>query len=218
VIRVKICGLNNVKQALEATKYGADYIGLVFAPSSRQITQENAVQISRALSSQKSRPAIVGVFVNLPAKQVNLISELCRLDYVQLSGDETFTYCRDIKLPVIKTIRVSASAVAHEIIRVIQEGNRILSDRKITYLLDTQNRRAYGGTGQVFNWQVAKEVSSLFPVIIAGGLTLNNVGLLIEEVKPWGVDVSSGVETEGKKDLIKIRNFIKIIKSDCEDE
>jgi phosphoribosylanthranilate isomerase len=213
VIRVKICGLQSVTQALAAAKFGADYIGLVFAPSSRQITQKNAVQISRALSSQKSRPAIVGVFVNLPAKQVNLISEQCGLDYVQLSGDETFAYCRDINLPVIKTIHVSASALSHEIIQVIQEGNRTLSDRKITYLLDTQNRRAYGGTGQMFNWQVAKEVSSLFPVIIAGGLTLNNVGLLIEEVKPWGVDVSSGVETEGEKDIKKIKKFIKTIKS-----
>ena len=215
MIRVKICGLQSVTQALATAKFGADYIGLVFAPSSRQITQENAVQITRALGSQKSRPAIVGVFVNLPAKQVNLISERCGLDYVQLSGDETFAYCQDIKLPVIKTIHVPASALAQEIIQVIQEGNRILSDFKITYLLDTQYRHAYGGTGHVFNWQLAKEVSSIFPVIVAGGLTPNNVRLLIDEVKPWGVDVSSGVETEGEKDLIKIKKFIKTIKSYC---
>jgi phosphoribosylanthranilate isomerase len=213
MIRIKICGLSEVDQALAAADSGADYIGLVFAPSHRQVTREKATQIVKSLQSYKSRISVVGVFVNLSVQEVNSISDDCDLDLVQLSGDETFNYCRNINLPVIKVIHISKTSSAHDIIRKIQEGNLLLSGKRIFYLLDSYVKAAYGGTGQMFNLQLAKEVSIFHPVIVAGGLTPENVGQLIEEVKPWGVDVSSGIETDKKKDIIKIRNFIKTVKS-----
>jgi phosphoribosylanthranilate isomerase len=211
--RVKICGLCEIDQALAAADYGADYIGLVFAPSRRQITREQAVRIRKALGSTKTRPALVGVFVNLPAKEVNTISSECGLDLAQLSGDESLEYCREIDLPVIKTIHVSERSSFQGINETILKGTRIGSKYKITFLLDTQIKDSYGGTGKTFNWQIAKEVSGVSRVIIAGGLDPDNIGNFLTEVNPLGVDVSSGVESEGKKDLAKIKNFIQKVKS-----
>jgi phosphoribosylanthranilate isomerase len=211
--RIKICGIREVDQALAAADSGADYIGLVFAPSHRQVTQEKAIQIIRSLNSYKSRLSVVGVFVNISAQQVNSISDRCDLDLVQLNGDETLDYCRNIRLPVIKVIHMSTTSSTQDAIRQIQEGNRLLSGKRILYLLDSRIKAAYGGTGQVFDWKLAKNISIIHPVIVAGGLTPENVSQLIEEVKPWGVDVSSGVETNHKKDICKIRDFIKTVKS-----
>jgi phosphoribosylanthranilate isomerase len=210
---IKICGLSEVDQALAAADSGADYIGLVFAPSHRQVTQEKAIRIVRSLNSYKYRLSVVGVFVNLPAQEVNSISDRCGLDLVQLSGDETLDYCRNMRLPVIKVIHISTTSSTQDVIRKIQEGNRLLSGKRILYLLDSRNKAVYGGTGQIFGWQLAKDVSIIHPVIVAGGLTPENVGQLIEEAKPWGVDVSSGIETNNLKDICKIRDFIKTVKS-----
>jgi phosphoribosylanthranilate isomerase len=211
--RIKICGLGEIDQAQAASEYGADYIGLVFAPSRRQVTREQAVQIRKALGSLKIRPAIVGVFVNLPAKEVNAISCECGLDLIQLSGDESLEFCQEIDLPVIKTIHVSESSSFKEINETIAKGTQIGSKNKITFLLDTQIKGSYGGTGHAFNRQIAKEVSKSNRVIIAGGLGPENIDNLLKEVNPWGVDVSSGVETGGKKDLAKIKEFIQKVKS-----
>jgi phosphoribosylanthranilate isomerase len=211
--RIKICGISEIDQAVAAAESGADYIGLVFAPSRRQIMPEKAARIVNAASLSKSRPAMVGVFVNLPATEVNSISERCGLDFVQLSGDEPFEYCNEIDLPVIKTIHVSANSSSKEINQIITLGNRLLGGKKLTFLLDTQLNNAFGGTGKSFNRQIAKEISSINPVIIAGGLAPDNVEGLLKEAAPWGVDVSSGLETEGKKDIQKIHDFIKLVKS-----
>lgn len=211
--RIKICGLTEIDHALAAADSGADYIGLVFAPSRRQITPEKASRIVKALRFFKIRPAAVGVFVNLPANEVNSISEHCGLDFVQISGDETFEYCREITLPVIKAIHVSADSSSKDIEEMIARGKRLIQADKITFLLDTQSINSFGGTGLRFNWRIAKEISGSNQVIIAGGLTPENVGQLLKEASPWGVDVSSGVETEGKKDIYKIREFVKIVRS-----
>jgi phosphoribosylanthranilate isomerase len=211
--RVKICGISEIDQACAAAESGADYIGLVFASSCRQVTPEKALKIVKALKSLKSCPSIVGVFVNLPAPEVNFISDCCGLDLVQLSGDETFEYCWKIKLSVIKTIRIAADSSSKEISRVINRGNSLIPDKNVTFLLDTRSGNAFGGTGQSFNWQIAREVSSSHQVIIAGGLAPDNIQNLLREAAPWGVDVSTGVETGGIKDLQKIQDFIKIVKS-----
>jgi phosphoribosylanthranilate isomerase len=211
--RVKICGLSEIDQAVAAAESGADFIGLVFAPSRRQVSPEKASRIIKALGFLKSRPAFVGVFVNLPSQEVNTISESCGLDYVQLSGDEPFEYCREIKLPVIKTIHVSGNSSSREIKDLIARGKQLIQAENTLFLLDTQSVNSFGGTGLRFNWQIAKEISGPDQVIIAGGLTPDNVGLLLAQASPWGVDVSSGVETEGKKDIQKIRTFINIVKS-----
>ena len=211
--QVKICGLSKIEHALAASKAGADFLGLVFAPSRRQVSPEKARQLVEALRSQKPCPAIAGVFVNLAAREVNHIADYCQLDWVQLSGNETWRYCRNINRPIIKTIHVTPGKKMEPILYKIDMGYRLYSESELICLLDSKVGNTYGGTGKVFDWQLAKEVSARFPVIIAGGLTSETVGPLIKEVQPWGVDVSTGVETRGKKDTPKIKAFIKAVKS-----
>jgi len=212
VTRVKICGLSEIEPALAAGKAGADYLGLVFAPSRRQVNPERASQIVAAISSLRPRLAIVGVFVNSAAQEVNHIADYCRLDWVQLSGDETWRYCRNIERPVIKVIHVPTGKKVEPILKKIDMGYRLYSERELICLLDSQVRSTYGGTGQTFDWQLAEEVSARFPVIIAGGLTPANVEQLVRKIQPWGVDVSSGVETNGRKDTSKISAFIEAVR------
>ncbi len=210
--KVKICGLSEIEHALVAGKAGADFLGLVFAPSRRQVSPQKALLLVEAIHSLENRPAVVGVFVNSTAEEVNHVAKHCRLDWVQFSGDESWDYCREIEKPLIKVIHVSTGQKTDEILTNIEMGYQLLSKNELVCLLDSQVRDTYGGTGQVFNWQVAAEVSARFPVLVAGGLTPTNVGQLVKKVQPWGVDVSTGVETNGQKDPLKIRAFIQVVR------
>jgi len=212
VTRVKICGITEVSQALESAAAGADFLGLVFAESLRRLAFEKAIDISRKVHELKNPPEVVGVFVNTPAVRVNYIAEACGLDRVQLSGDETWEYCGLLDRPIIRVLHVRETDTAGNVIQEIEKYLSQLPQKNLVYLLDTRVSGTYGGSGIAFNWQVAKKVVSRYPVIIAGGLKPENVGQLVEEIHPWGVDVSSGVETDGKKDINKIREFIKIVK------
>ncbi len=210
--KVKICGISQIDHALAAAEAGADFIGMVFASSKRQISPQTAQQIVLVLEELKPRPLVVGVFVNTDARQVNRLAATCRLDWVQLSGDETWEYCKPIEKPIIKTIHVANSSEIESIMTEMSNGSRILKHRSFTYLLDTRSKDIYGGTGQTFDWELASQVSRKYPVILAGGLSSENVEQSIKTAKPWGVDVSSGVETNGIKDISKIETFISVVR------
>ena len=210
--RVKICGIRDKNHALAAVEAGADFIGLVFAPSKRQVTPTQACEIISAVKKSSDAIKVVGVFVNAPVSQVNEIADFCALDCVQLSGDESWEYCREIVEPIIKAIRIGQQS-PEELCAELSAGGELLPAQRFITLLDSQVEGQYGGTGESFNWNLAQQVAEKFPVIIAGGLDPKNVARLIETVRPWGVDVSSGVESNGLKDASKIRAFVKAVRS-----
>lgn len=209
--RVKICGITDVSYARAAIEAGADLIGVVFAPSPRQITDDKAKEIVAAV--KKHSLPVVGVFVNMPAATVNSMALSCGLDWVQLSGGEGWEYCREIEKPLIKAIHVSPGLSEKELLAQLEDGKRQLGSKTLIYLLDTLVENKYGGTGQLFSWEVARGAAAKFPVIIAGGLNPGNVGQVVASLRPWGVDVSSGVEREGVKDADKIKAFVQAVRS-----
>jgi len=208
---VKICGLTDIGSAITAAEAGADLLGMVFAMSRRCVTPDWARSIADAVRQTHSKSLLTGVFVNLPAVEVNRLAEYCGLDRVQLSGHESWEYCREIERPVIKVVHVTENAQAREMLHEIEQGCRILKKESVC-LLDTQTDNSFGGTGKTFNWKIAIEIAARFPVYIAGGLTPDVVGDLVQKVKPAGVDVSGGIETDGRKDFNKIKAFIKAVR------
>jgi phosphoribosylanthranilate isomerase len=193
---IKICGITGEEAALTAEQYGADLIGFVFAPSRRRVSVATAAKIAGRLQNAGK----VGVFVNQPLAEVREIVQVCGLDYVQLHGEETPDYCRAVKLPVIKALRVSGDFVPESL---ADYGARWL-------LLDSFVPGQAGGTGVSLDWRKAAEWTGRVPteLFLAGGLTAENVGEAIRVLQPAGVDVSGGVETAGVKDPEKIRRFI----------
>jgi len=182
--RTKICGITDEETALTANRVGADFLGFVFAPSRRRLTPERASVIIRVMHQLEKRPLLVGVFADAQYDEVNSISRSCCLDLVQLCGREDNTFISRIELPVIKVIHIGPNTTSYE----VQQEIMAMAGASI-YLLDSV---LLGGSGQLFNWEVAREVCRQRRVIIAGGLDSENVGQLIREIRPWGVDVSSG--------------------------
>ena len=209
--RIKICGIREEVHALAAVEAGADFIGFVFAPTRRQVSPAKAREIVDTVKKSSSAIKPVGVFVDTPASEVNKIADFCGLDWVQLSGNESWEYCRQIARPIIKAIRIGQQ-LREEINAELTVGLKTLSPQRFITLLDSQVEGKYGGTGITFNWRLAQQVAKEFPVIIAGGLNPENVAQAIEIATPWGVDVSSGVETDGTKDIAKIKAFIEAVR------
>jgi phosphoribosylanthranilate isomerase len=210
--RIKICGIKEEAHALAAAEAGADFIGLVFAPSPRRVTPTRVEKIVAALKKSRARTEVVGVFVNTPLGQVKNIADACHLDWVQLSGDEPWQYCRELDMPIIKAVRVSRHQHPEPILTDLEYGARLLANRKYIFLLDAGAQGRYGGTGRSFDWNLARPIARKFTVLVAGGLNPTNVAEAIQAISPWGVDVSTGVETKGIKDVAKIRKFIEAVK------
>jgi len=207
--KIKICGITDVSYAQAAIEAGTDLIGVVFAPSPRQVNYEKAREIVAAV--KKHYVSVAGVFVNMPAETVNTVAYACELDWVQLSGDESWEYCQEIKKPLIKAVHIPPDWGERELLAHLEDGQQL--DRPPVYLLDTLVENKYGGTGKVFAWEIARGAVAKFPVIIAGGLDPENVGQVVSRLRPWGVDVSSGVESEGVKDANKIKAFVQAARS-----
>jgi len=231
---VKICGVSEPGHARAAASLGADFIGIVFASAWRQVTLDQAKRVAAALRQslpvrqagseqvlelpsgdassayiesllRKRRPLLVGVFADQEADTINAIADDVGLDLIQLSGSEPWEFCRLLKRPVLKSSKVHDGQAAEEVLAGIGEG-------AIAHL-DSYVEGAYGGAGRNLDWSIAAEVARRLPVMLAGGLRPDNVAHAIRIVRPWAVDVSSGVETERIKDVKKIRAFIQAAKA-----
>lgn len=207
---VKVCGVRTVEHALAAVDAGAEFIGMIFAPTRRQVSTRTARAMSDAVHAAKPDVRLVGVFVNASPTEVNAIARAAGLDMVQLHGDETPDEIARIERDVIKAIRALPAEDAATLAGRIE---RYLSTPvpPVAVLLDGFDPNAHGGTGVRADWGLVREVAQRLdrPVGLAGGLTPANVGGAIEVVRPLFVDASSGVERDGIKDVDLIGAFIR---------
>jgi phosphoribosylanthranilate isomerase len=203
--KVKICGITNGEDAAAAVEAGADALGFVFyRKSPRYIEPALARQIIMTLP-----PLVipVGVFVSEDQQVVRSIMDDCGLALAQLHGDESAIYCKELGRTVLKALRVKDRST----FLALAEFRGRAGVRG--FILDAFSDQAYGGTGQVIDWQLAAEAAKVASILLGGGLTPDNVEKAIQTVRPYGVDVSSGVErSPGKKDHEKVRAFIRAAK------
>ena len=197
--RVKVCGITRREDALLAADLGASAVGFVFWPRSpRYVEPEAAAEIARALPADV---APVGVFVDPSVDDVRRIAARVGLAAVQLHGDEPATLCDGLPYRVLKAVPVAGAATRAAAERV---------PRRVTVLLDARDPVRRGGTGRTVDWSVAAEVAADRRIFLAGGLGPGNVGEALRTVRPYGVDVSSGVETRpGRKDAGRLRVFFE---------
>ena len=210
-VRVKIEGLREPREALKIAQMGADAIGVVFAESPRWVSPEQARAVVDVLPPWV---AAVGVFVNADAATINRVVERTHVGYVQLHGDEPPDLVGRIDRPCIKAFRVRDEGWLGEVrswVEAVEAPSNLAA-----VLLDAYSPKARGGSGEQFNWDMVADaragggLAGLDPIILAGGLDADCVGLAIDLVKPWAVDVASGVEkAPGVKDLKKVARFIE---------
>lgn len=210
MIEFKICGLKSLEHAVAAADAGASLLGFVFVEGvRRQVPVEQARSVIRQLRELRgeSCPQIVGLFANQPLKEVNDVIRRCELDFAQLCGDEPSDYWDNVDSWVLRQVKVDDSVPSSEAVKdALNEIEKVVSRLHLT-LLDKRLKGALGGTGHTFDWNIAAEIARRHPVFLAGGLAPDNVTQAIDTVQPWGVDVSSGVETNGIKDTAKIAEF-----------
>ncbi|MEX0762755.1 MAG: phosphoribosylanthranilate isomerase [Dehalococcoidia bacterium] len=209
--KVKICGLRDAASALAAADAGADFLGVVFVEGVRRQVQPSD---ARAFVDQyrdgrqhtdAPPPKLVGLFRNQPADWVNQVVTEIGLDYVQLCGEEDEAYISQLSTPVFRQVRVkedaSPAGLTGEVAPHLASGRIVVLDR--------YDAKLPGGGGEVFDWSAAVGIAAEEHVLLAGGLTPENVRSAIDRLHPWGVDVSSGVEVNGTKDPSRIRAFVQ---------
>ena len=202
-VKVKICGITNAEDALAAVDAGADALGFMFyPPSPRGVTREVAAQIIRQLPPFVAK---VGVFVNPSEEEVRLAITGCGLDTLQFHGEESPEFCRQFGLKTLKAFRVQG----------LETLKLLPTYSTMAWLLDSFVAGTRGGTGNTFNWDIAMQAVKLGGrVILAGGLTPDNAAEAVRKVRPFALDVSSGVESvPGRKDAAKVRAFIAAAKA-----
>ncbi len=218
--KVKICGFRDGDSAVEAARAGADYLGFVLVEGvRRQLTRFEAQDVvrnyrirardHRVKRLRQKGPQVVGLFRNQDARWVNKAAQQVDLDYVQLNGEEDEAYMRAMWKPVIRQIRIKSDMSHDELSDLVD--HHLSQDRIV--LLDKYDEQQPGGTGKRFDWSIAEGIANRKGVLLAGGLHAEIVGDAVERLSPWGVDVSTGVETDGVKDHAKIRSFIEVAKS-----
>ena len=212
---VKICGILQPADALVASEAGADLVGMVFVPERRrQRDIPTAQSVTAALRMSDNAPTTVGLFANQPLSEVNRTVRACELDMVQLCGQEPLEYCDQVEVPVIKVLHILPSWEVEYAAGLLAEQIENLKAQEHWVTLDRRVEGLQGGTGQSFNWQIARELSARgHRFLLAGGLDPRNVAEAVVATQPWGVDVSTGVETDGDKDPDKVRAFILAARS-----
>jgi len=200
--QVKICGITNVEDALCAVEAGADALGFVFYDKSPRCV--TPAQVQKIIAALPPFVTTVGLFVNESIPKIRRIMAASRIDVVQLHGDEQPEDCLIEPLRVIKGLRVKDAAS-------LEGADRF---NVSALLLDAWSDESYGGTGEQFDWQLVKQLTANRPIILAGGLSPDNVARAVQQVQPYAVDVSSGVEEKpGKKDHQKVAEFIRRVRN-----
>lgn len=200
--RVKICGITNLEDALATVEAGADALGFVFVPDTPRFVSPD--QVAAIVAELPPFITTVGLFASKDTATIRETVNQCRLDAIQLHADVTPDFCRNLDRRVIKAVRVRD-----------ESSLSILSDYDVNaFLLDSYVEGKMGGTGKVFDWDLALRANEYGRIIVAGGLDPDNVAQAVRHVNPYGVDVSSGVESQpGRKDSDKVRKFINAAKS-----
>ncbi|MFN8433345.1 MAG: phosphoribosylanthranilate isomerase [Anaerolineales bacterium] len=200
---VKICGIKTIPDALAAIEAGADYLGFNFYPKSVRFIEKSAcAEIASVLKREHPQIKLVGVFVNTSVEEIKNILQTCHLDLAQLHGDET------------PEIFAQLAPHAFRAFRGIPESNAGYERTEApAMLIDAAVKGVYGGSGVTADWSAAAELAKKYPLLLAGGLTPENVADAVRQVRPWGVDVASGVESApGEKDAEKISAFVKAVR------
>ena len=214
---VKICGLRDVEHMVAAAEAGADLVGLNFLPTVRRyIPPETGAALASTFRErgQEAPQRLVGLFADQPVEHVNAVAKLVGLDFVQLCGSEPPEYWAHVEPAILKVVHVPPAASGdtddqYAVVETVEVRLQAISNAGHIAVLDRQSSVQPGGMGEMFDWSVGKELAALgYRFILAGGLTPENVAGAIEAVGPFGVDVSSGVETDGVKDIEKIRRFV----------
>ncbi|AOT69258.1 phosphoribosylanthranilate isomerase [Geosporobacter ferrireducens] len=197
--KIKICGLKRKEDIQYVNQLQPDYVGFVFARSSRQVDLNWARELVKDLDQQIKK---VGIFQNMKKEEVDAVAEGCGLDVLQFHGDEEPDYCKAFQRQVWKAFRIKDKVSFRQMQQYTVAG----------YLLDTYTGGQYGGSGKTFPWEMAVSIRRRGLWIVAGGLHAGNVGEAIRILKPDIVDVSSGVEENGIKDFNKMKNFIENVR------
>jgi len=203
MIKIKICGIKTLKDALAAIEAGADYLGFNFYPKSVRFIEKSAcAEITSVLKREHPQIKLVGVFVNSSVEEIKDILQTCQLDLAQLHGDET------------PEIFAHLAPHTFRAFRGIPESNAGYERNEApAMLIDAAVKGIYGGSGVTADWTAAAELAKKYSLLLAGGLTPENVADAVRQVRPWGVDVASGVESApGEKDAGKMVQFVKEVK------
>jgi phosphoribosylanthranilate isomerase len=206
VTRVKLCGISDPADARRVADLGAWALGMIFWPQSPRAC---SIEVAETIGAElQRRLELVGVFVNATLDEVAGTADRCRLTVIQLHGDEGPAYCREVArrtgAKVMKAVRVHDAAQVHDLQRFHTDF----------HLLDAYSPRTPGGTGETFDWELARRHPGVPPVVLSGGLNADNVGAAIEAARPFAVDVASGTESApGRKDPAKLSAFVRAVET-----